>query len=351
MAAALKESNVLLENIEANSAAITEKIALNIAVQKFDNAVEHLVRLNIIDALNLPITLRENFNCKIIKGNTASVNADKNGIYRYFTRSADNKNKIYCDIITLFQIIYNTNYYTAIDKLCKLANIEVAESNWADAQKIKYADNIAIIKNAEEKMADFYPVLYKYIKKHLYLLEQINRVGITNIATQKEAIRNESVFFVSTKFLEQQLKNTENAKNQSTLNRAINMFCSLGFIEKVSEKDVPRHLIKIAKEKATKEDSHFLVSFYKIPSMDTALLIEAEKRVVKLKKAKVSALQINTNNLAEILGKEVFEAVYRNTIFLTNIIKETKDSRKDEYQERRKSNRNNDYDDFSNLPF
>jgi hypothetical protein len=124
----------------------------------------------------------------------------------------------------LFQVIYNVNYYSSIDIICKLANIKVAESTWVEEQKAKYLYNIAKIENAKEELGLGYPTLFNYIKKHLYLLKEMNNIGITNILSTKEAIENESTFFVSTKFLEQELNSTENVKNQSTISRILNMF-------------------------------------------------------------------------------------------------------------------------------
>lgn len=335
LAKALKKNNELFRNITTNSTTIITKTQQNITVKTYKDAVEHLITLDLTKVLNLNVVLGENFKCKIVNGNIASVNRDANGHYKYFLRSRDGKNKIVLDIVDLFEIIYNVNYYKAVNIACKLTKIDVEENTWANMQKIRYVDNIAEIENANDEMAVRYPALFKYIEKHLYLLEKMNNIGIANIATQKEALDGESIFFVSTNFIEKDLENTANAKDQSTINRVLNMFCALGLVEKVPTKKVPKHMISRAMQKTENEKYNFTVTFYKIPEMTTEVLLEAEKRVVKLKKAKVSALQINTNNLEKILGKRVFKAVYQDTVAVTNVIKKTKNKRADEYKERR----------------
>ena len=335
LAKALKKNNELFRNITTNSTTIIEKIKQNITVKTYKDAVAHLITLDLSKVLILNVVLGENFKCKIVNGNIASINIDTDGHYKYFSKSIDGKNKIVLDIVDLFEIIYNVNYYKAVNIACKFAKIEVEENTWANMQKIKYADNVAEIENAYEEMAVRYPVLFKYIEKHLYLLEKMNNVGMANIATQKEAIDGESIFFVSTNFIEKDLENTANAKDQTTINRVINMFCSLGLVEKVPTKKVPKHMMARAMQKTENEKYNFTVTFYKIPEMTTEVLLEAERRVVKLKKAKVSALQINTNNLEKILGKRVFKSVYQDTVAVTKVIKKTKIKRADEYKERR----------------
>lgn len=333
LAKALKGKNVFMKAIIIKSTTIIQKIQKNITVKTYADAVSHLLLIDLITVLNLNVENGQNFKCGIIKDNIASINVDINGHYKYFTKSRDGQQYLMFNIIDLFEIIYNVNYYKALNLICVLAKINVEEGGWVNMQKIRYADNIIEIESASEEMAIRYPALYKYIEKHLYLLEKMNCIALKNIATQKESVEDESIFFTSARFIEEELKDTELSKDKSTINRVLNMFCCLGIIEKIPTNKVPKHMMARAKERVSKADYNFTVTFYKIPAMTNEVMLEAEKRVMKLNKAKVSALAINTNNLQDILGKRVFKAVFGDTVELTKIIKERKVKKKNEQAE------------------
>lgn len=308
-----KEKILLARGLKNNNINFPENklvIEINATVKTYKAAVPLLRDINLSGLFR--VQNGKNFKCKIIKGNLASVNCNKDG-YRYFSKNnsiTEEKEIIPLDIIDLYEIIHNVSYYKALAELCKLFKIKVEEGEWIMNQKIKYVDNLAEIENAKEEMRLRYPSLYKYIKKHLYLLTKMNLVAIKSLCTSKESVSNSSIFFVSSRFLEEDFAEQDITKSHSLLSILINMFCCLGLIEKIPFSKIPQSF----KNKATtqKEEKRSLVSFYTIPEYTTAILTEAEKRVIKLNKAKISATMINVKNTEKVLGKRIYKKVFED---------------------------------------
>jgi hypothetical protein len=326
-----------LISIDNNFDEISEKIKLDITVATYDAAVEHLMQINILDALNLNRKFGQNFDCVIIPGFTASIGCQE-GIYRYFTRNPQKEvhEQYFFSIIDLFRIIYNINYYKTVMTLCKLAKINVMEEAFVLHQKIKYADNLGIIGEADDEMRARYPVLYKYIHKQFILLKEMQIQGITHLQNEKLSVNNEAIFFASSQYISDLFKEADIKKGKSNVNNVLNMFCALGLLKKVPLNAVPQEYrdkaVSRAKSKAVdnaqntgkhieKSDKFFAVTFYQVPTYTTQVLIEAEKRAKALMSAGITATNVTTKNLEQALGVDIFRDVFFDTARFTEVVK------------------------------
>lgn len=324
LAKALRENNQYKNLFESNYNNIICKVEQNITVNTYKDAVSVLDKINISDFFGLNKENGKNFQCSIIKDNIASINCNKRtGKYKYFTKNRNNGITYFLNIINLYELVFNVNYYKAITDLCKITKINIKEGQWRMSQLEIFTNNIIAIENASEEMKYRHPSLYKYIKNYLPLLEKFNCLAIANVRTLKETVNNDLVFFASVRYLQEYFNNEKDA---STINRTINMFAALGLVKKVHISKLPKELKQNALKNKQK-DKH-AVTFYQIPELTTDLLIEAEKRVMKLNKNKITAANISTFNIKEVLGVRIFNSVFSDTVAKTSKIYNVKQENK-----------------------
>ncbi|SHK59668.1 hypothetical protein [Alicyclobacillus tolerans] len=285
---------------------IRNELSVGLSVKEYALASNVLRKVNLLRFLGLEVGRGKNFDCPLIPENIASVNYDDDGNWKYFSRNREYTVCYTFGIIDLMQLFYDLNYYDAVDKLCEMLLITVEEAQWRYAQKGKYASNLADIRDADTVWTIRYPDLYKYIKRHLYLLEEVNQIGAANILTESESIAGESVFFSSTRHISERLRSRGVSKDHTMVCKLVNMFASLGLVEKVYTDQPPIDLSLMEKAKTHK----FTVTIYRIPAMTTEVLMEANRRAALLKKAGIKATGITMDNLGKALGAEVVDAVY-----------------------------------------
>ncbi len=278
------------------------------------------------------------FDCQIINGNIASINVDKEGHYRYFTKvKGANIGKV-LDLIDLIQIINNIGYYEAVRIICVIADINVIEGEWTNLERQKYADNIDKIQNADILISQGFPKLYKYIYKYAYLLEELNQIAMGLIGSQKESIDGECIFFTSSRYIEKCLIEKGIKKDHTTIDRLINMFAALGIIKKIPSTQLPKHLLNRAVEAKNSNPGYkHIATFYIIPKINHELLTEAQKRVTKLINAGIAPTKINSkeDNIRKVLGLKVYRVVFGDTGDLAKAIVKKRNKNKMEVEQKK----------------
>lgn len=350
--------------IEANKEKIKSICGLNVIVEDHDEAVKVIRQQDFRKILNLDYNFKESFESNIFlvveaveglcnseeevnfevhnelealdKGKKEVINVSidqaENKIWTYsiyykirnrqvyiylvnneyklfFFRGFNNKEVIEesYDIINLFEIIYNTNTYTAINLLCDLLNIKI---QYVEEQRLKYSFNRTLIQN-RELLKSMYLPLYKYTYKHIYLLEQLLEEGEKNITTNKNSFNEENIFFCSGEYIEDKLmflkEHDKKIKpiKQNQICKLVNAFCALGFLIKVGKENVPQRLRKVVEGK--KE-----INYYIVPKYTDELLLQAEARVRILKYSgrSVSATAMTEENCREKFGDNLCEMIY-----------------------------------------
>lgn len=333
-----------------NNNSIIYKVAYDIQVSHYHDAINLLMHMNLATFLGIDVRRGENFTCGIIQGNVASINYDNNGKWRYFTRNKEETEGYVLGIIDLTEIMYNLNYYQALDKLCDMAVIHVEEAKWLKFQKERYAVNIRAIQNAEKEIGKEYPKLYKYIKKHLYVLEELNKHGISAITTEEKSVNDADIFFASTRHIKERLAERGIKKSYTNTNKLINMFVAIGLLTKIHLNQVPERLKeetkkfqKIKSSQVVKDYEHekkncHPISFYQIPAMTSEILSEAQRRVIRLKEKGIKATGVNISSieLKEALGDILYNKLFpKEKVMIVKGIEKAKTIQREEEKKKR----------------
>ncbi|MFC7370757.1 hypothetical protein ACFQPF_03615 [Fictibacillus iocasae] len=310
-------ANVMLRNVN-----------LNITLNNYLDAVPRLMKVDIRKILNLKIKINENFSCGLIRGNIASINYDKEENWRYFTRDERYTEGYVLGIIDIIQIIFGYNQFQAINLLCGFTSIKVKQAEWGKKQCIKYYQNLGIIKRAQQMIGEQYPILYKYIKRHLYVLDALNNQGLLSITSEEMSFEGNGVFFTSSRYIEKYLKTVGINKSYTNINKLINMFTAIGLVNKIPLNNLSLKLQEETKKylniKSTQVVKNYEVdkkhchpiSFYQIPRLTANVLYEAERRVKLLKERKIKAtgVIITNNAVKTALGDTVYNSLFLNRL-------------------------------------
>lgn len=302
----MPEKNHIVEFIVPHREKIKSLIALNASVKSLKEALPLIYK---IDMKKFFPDVHENctdFECRLLgEQYIGSVNCDDKGNYKYFSRSVNNKEHFWLDLIDIFEIVFHFNYFKAVLEITELAGIEI--ETISPILKV-YSNNIQAIEDKREVFAE-YPELYKYINRHLYLLTEINLIGLDNFLSDRQLYNGSNVFFASSRYIADRLAQKGKKITFSVVNRLINTFCLLGFIRKVPEPDIPECLLiqmkKCKKEKRYNDNDYFVVN-----KIDYGLLSQAESVVTKLIQANISATKVSLSLIKNLLPSDRIALAY-----------------------------------------
>lgn len=185
------------------------------------------------------------------------------------------------NIIDIYTLLANTSRKNAIVELIDLLDITVININ--DEIK-KYKDNLEILTNEIVN----YTALYKIIKKHIYVLEEIIKIGLIECYFYNE----DKQFNLSLRYLGNRLN-----KSNSTICSIINGFILLGFCNK----NLMENKGRVKNEKA----------LYSINIFSKELLEEANIIANKMisSKPKLTISNINYKSIKRLFGEEIAKSV------------------------------------------
>ena len=207
------------------------------------------------------------YDCVLIEGNFAWISMDEDGSYRYFSK-AKNGATTGLDWFDLIMIIEDLDIAGARMKLSDDLNLTYKERKWEMKMQMKYVNNIIKIERAYDNWEERYPNLYQFSKNYLYILEKLNAWGLAHITTDKESVKGESVFFVSTTHIADSIKANLIKADQPMVSRAINMFAILGFINKINPDEVQSIYLKLQKNLGDRLEFKY-ITFYSLPIINS----------------------------------------------------------------------------------
>ncbi|WP_270206253.1 hypothetical protein, partial [Clostridium butyricum] len=188
---------------------------------------------------------------------------------------------------------------------CNILNIKI---KYVEQQKDKYSNNKLFLSSYLEKE---YKTLSKYIKKSIFILEELIEQGEKNIYMDENSFKGENVFFAGSEYIRDILnKKNENNKmireiEQDKVTRAINVFCAFGLIEKLKNEDVP---IKMRRNNYEYRKG---LNYYIMHKYDHNLFENAEKRALLLKENKISLTKFSQRTCMEVFGPEISNIVFK----------------------------------------
>lgn len=286
---------------------------LNVEVDNFPDLLNLLKKQNILLASNMPnYKLGKNFVCVFHKDSNPSANifANKDGHYYYKCFGCGKL----ADIITICQETMKKTFAEAIIFLCEFFGIRFEYQNWITEQLYKYYQNAQVIDGFEEyKYHEMYPHLYKLLKPRLKYLAELNHYGLAKISSDRFSYKGENLFFFSYKYFSKKYRH-----NQTTCRNAINLFATLGLIEKVDIKELPAPIAKKAIEEARKQKSpgdplnKRTINFYIFPNLRDRLREADEVAKALLENNFTIRNCMNKNYLLINFGKEKADNVYND---------------------------------------
>lgn len=304
-----KENNKVLKNddVSIKKSLTNTNINEKKVIYSYKELFDYLKRQDLREYLDLDVELNKAF-CCIFHHDTrpsAAISKTSSGYYKYFCNSTncDYNNDLGLDIVNIVQKKNNYNITEAINYLCKEFNIEFIRSKWAKNQKEKYIFNFNFI-NDYKNIKENYPNSYRLIYRYFIVLTQINSIGLTNIYKEDFSVETENVFYMSNRYLGELLGR---GKSIQKINKYINLFCTLGLLNKIKLENVPLELRERAKAERTSKKE--LICFYTINNyFDIAP--DAEKIAKKLVEQSFSITPMSYEYLKRLLGGEFANKIY-----------------------------------------
>lgn len=271
-----------------------------------ENIWDAIKRIDLVRIMKDSPGLNKRFTCSFHADRQAWIYRNKQGFYRYYSRK---KSGIYSfDLIDLLGIFRNETEKDVLNFIQSRWGIE-GLSEWYLKQKKKYETNEWILQNIKQNPDEF-PSLHKMIKKHWGVLEKLNEFAMEKLVGKELSSEKDAIFFFSNNyFLEQYFPHY----SISTINNLINLFCILGFLQKVPFDKIPISLAKDADKyhKLKKVRNH--VSYYKMAHFKD-VYIEAENRAIQLINADVYYHRITKRKVIELFGESFASEIYVQAI-------------------------------------
>lgn len=293
---------------------VLDELDLHVDYEAEDSEVIHLLgTIDIRNILGIEIDYNKPFECNIIKDNTAWFSVDEqNNKIRYFSKNYKGSVVNSFDIFDLFFIIEGFSFLTTYRILIERLNLLFEEGEWRNLQNIKYFDNFIVLSDIQSIRKN-YPTLYKAIKNYIPLLYQLISVGAESISKKEYSIDNDSIFYVSLKYLENRMGGAENGGfNYVKISRAISLFAALRLVEKVSNENLSDDFMEKVKKNSAFNGSLNTIGVFKIPFFSHATLQNANDIAEELIEKKVTLSNITKKSLEEAMGLKKAIEVFPN---------------------------------------
>lgn len=233
--------------------------------------------------------------CMLIKENFSWISCDEKGEYRYFSSKPNGRVFVF-DILDLIQIGYRMNYKELMSFFKTNLSIDI-KNEFLRSESEKYIDNIESMKNIGFEESDLKNILKN--KEDIYY--ELNQIGLENLFSRTLTHDSNAMFFASTTYIRNRLQCKYSI---STINKVINMFSTIGLINKIQEHEIPLEF----REGNVKKVQNF-TSYYSIPNFK-------ENKDKCLEKAKIlvdnnlNYYSLTKKQVLEVFGKDVFSNVY-----------------------------------------
>lgn len=244
----------------------------------------------------------EFFPCKIFKDNFAWISQDVKGHVRYFSKSKKEITRCadLMDIVSLITGLKNgdTSYYLATE-----LGLDYSDATWKKSQKHKYLKNINYLFEGIESS----PHLYNLLKDHLGVLHLINTIGLNHLHHYSDRHNSHNIFFASASYLARELQTTNTGK----IAQQINLFATLGLIEKVQNDFIPKKMLDKANELRLDGEKikHNRVNFYIVHSFKECGEGAEEKAKVLLEHG-VRHSNISKSSVARLFSQDYAKVVF-----------------------------------------
>ena len=277
---------------------------------QYENSIPFLKQQDLINYLGIDAKPNVNFKCIFHNDNNPSAVIKNNGgYYKYFCNSPvcichnDGKG---IDIIDIVKIRENCDISTAIRKLIEYFHIELKDLTWINVQSKKFETNMMLLSQLGERKDEF-PNLNRIIRFGYPILMDILEIGKENIINRFFSTNGESIFFFSNRYLA-----GKRDKSVVNINKYINLFCTLGLLNKIPYKQVNQRLRATAVQ-ISKDNAQNGISFYTVPDYNEAFKTADERAAIMLQ-YKFSIKGMSKKYLENCFGEEFANQIYLVTV-------------------------------------
>ena len=291
-------------------------------VLQYEDLIPFLKQKDLISYLGIDAKSNANFKCIFHNDNNPSaVIKNGGGYYKYFCNSptciCHNARKG-MDIIDIVKIRENCDTSTAIRELIEYFHIKLEDSTWISEQNKKFENNIMLLSQLDKRKDEF-PSLNRIIRFGYPLLLDILEIGKENIVNRFFNTNGESIFFFSNRYL-------AGKRNKSVVNtnKYINLFCTLGLLNKIPYSHVNKNLRATAIQ-ISKDNNQNGISFYTIPDYNKAFKTADERASIMLQ-YKFSIMGMSKKYLENCFGEEFANKIYHVNVKDTEKSKSIRDA-------------------------
>ena len=279
-------------------------------ILQYEDLIPFLKQQDLISYLGINIRPNVNFKCIFHNDNNPSAVIKNNGgYYKYFCNSPvcichnDGKG---IDIIDIVKIRENCDISTAIRKLIEYFHIELKDLTWINVQSKKFETNMMLLSQLGERKDEF-PNLNRIIRFGYPILMDILEIGKKNIINRFFSTNGESIFFFSNRYLA-----GKRNKSVVNINKYINLFCTLGLLNKIPYKQVNQRLRAMAVQ-ISKDNAQNGISFYTVPDYNKTFKTADERAKIMLE-YRFTIKGMSKKYLENCFGEE-----FANQIYLVNV--------------------------------
>jgi len=273
-------------------------------IESYEGLFHLLAQINIGDCFTPNIEVNSYTPCRLFNGNYAWISRNIQGHYRYFSKQKGQV-AISFDFLDFIEIYYGLNTYEAMERIVKIFNIQFMEDYWKKERKQKYLKNEQFIHHSLTQ----YPHLNKLLSEHITVLEAMNVLGNVHLYKKEYSYKNENLFFASTSYISTFLETT----NTSKVNQLINLFATLGFIEKVPSQEIHPVFLKESTDIADKRNLGNRINYFVVHSFSEVASI-AEDRAEILLRNGIRYSRISKAGIENLFGSDFASAIYPQTI-------------------------------------
>lgn len=273
-------------------------------IESYEGLFHLLSQIDIGQCFSPNIPLNDYTPCRLIKGNYAWISRNEQGHYRYFSKRKDQV-AISFDFLDFVEIYYGINAYEAIDKIVKLFGIHFMEEIWKRQRQQKYWSNEQFLHDSLQQ----FPHLSILLSDYTNVLEAMNVLGNVHIYNKEYSYKGENVFFASTSHISSFLLTS----NTSKVNQLINLFTTLGFIEKVPTSDIHPVFLKESTDIADKRNLGNRINYYIIQSFNEVATVAEERAKILLENG-IRYSRISKIGIEKLFGTDFANDVYPQTI-------------------------------------
>lgn len=251
--------------------------------------------------------------CYFKEGFNAWVYRNREGQYWYY--SSNGRDIYYLNVIDFFVIFTDKSFRKLKSDILEAFGFETEEEEGRRERKAYYLE---IIKEVEsfEKYKEDYPNTFEKVNTSLITLSTLSAKGIDSIIRAEQEKKGKHIFFASTGYLAKHI-----GKNKSTIVRHVNMLCLLGFIDKTSMDEIPKHLLNesIKRQGGNEygDGRKSIINYYSINEINEELLEKAEEKAMILKEKNICTKTLTMRKVNKVFGEYEANRIYGNNKDIT----------------------------------